>query len=224
MSLSDLPTDQMLIGGVWRDAADRLPLEDPSTGEAIGEIAACTPSDIDEAVAAAQAALDGAWGTLAAAERGRLLAALGRKVAEHAEALAVLESRDVGKPLTQARADARALARYLEFYGGAADKLHGETLPYLPGYTVFTLREPHGVTGHIIPWNYPMQIIGRSVVAALTVGNAAVLKPAEEACLTALAFARLAQDVGFPPGALNVAPGRGRRSARRWRAIQASVM
>ena len=86
---------------------------------------------------------------------------------------------DVGKPLRQARADALALARYLEFYGGAADKLMGETVPYQGGYTVFTLREPHGVTGHIIPWNYPMQIIGRSVVAALAVGNAAVLKRAE---------------------------------------------
>jgi aldehyde dehydrogenase (NAD+) len=123
--------------------------------------------------------------------------------------LARLEARDVGKPLAQARADARALARYLEFYGGAADKVHGETTPYLPGYTVYTLREPHGVTGHIVPWNYPMQIVGRSVGAALAMGNACVLKPAEDACQTALAFADLACRAGFPAGALNVVPGTG---------------
>jgi len=116
---------------------------------------------------------------------------------------------DVGKPLKQARADVIALARYMEFYAGACDKLHGETIPYLDGYTVYTLREPHGVTGHIIPWNYPMQIIGRSVGAALATGNAAVLKPAEEACLTALAFAEIARRAGLPDGALNVVPGLG---------------
>jgi hypothetical protein len=127
---------------------------------------------------------------MTAAERGRLLASMGRLVLEKADELARLEALDVGKPLRQAKADALALARYLEFYGGAADKLHGETIPYQQGYTVLTLREPHGVTGHIVPWNYPMQIIGRSVGAALAMGNATVLKPAEEACLTALAFAR----------------------------------
>jgi aldehyde dehydrogenase (NAD+) len=99
------------------------------------------------------------------------------------------------------------LARYLEFYGGAADKVHGETIPYAGGYTVFTLREPFGVTGHIIPWNYPMQIIGRSVIASLAAGNTAVVKPAEDASLTALAFARIAAEAGLPAGVLNIVPG-----------------
>jgi aldehyde dehydrogenase (NAD+) len=130
-------------------------------------------------------------------------------VLENTDALARLEAMDVGKPLSQARADVIALARYMEFYAGAVDKLHGATIPYLEGYTVYTLREPHGVTGHIVPWNYPMQIIGRSVGAALAVGNAVVLKPAEEACLTALAFAELARRAGLPAGALNVVPGLG---------------
>ena len=134
----------------------------------------------------------GVWGRLTAAERGRLLAAMGRKVFEQVDELARLEALDVGKPVKQGRADAIALASYLEFYGGAADKVHGQTIPFLNGYTALTLREPHGVTGHIVPWNYPMQIIGRSVGAALAMGNACVLKPAEEACLTALAFARSA--------------------------------
>ena len=110
------------------------------------------------------------------------------------------------------------LARYLEFYGGAADKVHGETIPYLDGYTVYTLRQPHGVTGHIVPWNYPMQMIGRSVGGALAMGNAAVLKPAEEACLTAIAFAAIAEEAGLPAGALNRRAGprrRGRRGADR---------
>ena len=128
---------------------------------------------------------------------------------DNVELLAALEVHDVGKPLKQARADAVALARYFEFYGGAADKVHGETLPFAAGYTALTLREPHGVTGHIVPWNYPMQIVGRSVGAALAMGNACVLKPAEEACLTVLAFARIALEAGLPPGALNVVPGLG---------------
>jgi aldehyde dehydrogenase (NAD+) len=115
----------------------------------------------------------------------------------------------VGKPLSQARADVRALARYLEFYGGAVNKLHGDTIPYLPGYTVFTRFEPHGVSGHIIPWNYPMQIIGRSVIAALAMGNAAVLKPAEAASYSSLAVAAIAHEAGLPPGALNVVTGFG---------------
>ncbi|MEL6427435.1 MAG: aldehyde dehydrogenase family protein, partial [Pseudomonadota bacterium] len=149
------------------------------------------------------------WGRMTAAERGRILARIGRMVEERTEALARIEAQDVGKPLTQARADATALARYMEFYGGAADKVHGATIPYQEGYTVLTLREPHGVTGHIVPWNYPMQIIGRSVGAALAMGNACVLKPAEDACLTALAFARIAEEAGLPPGALNVVPGLG---------------
>jgi aldehyde dehydrogenase (NAD+) len=199
-----------LIGGEWVSAAGgTLAAADPSDGSEIGRIARGGEGEIDAAVAAARAALAGDWGRASAAERGRALARLGRLVEERIEALAVLEARDVGKPLSQARADARALARYLEFYGGAADKLTGETIPYLAGYTVYTLREPHGVTGHIIPWNYPMQIVGRSVVAALAAGNACVLKPAEEASLTALAFAELAAPAGLPAGALNVVPGTG---------------
>ena len=146
---------------------------------------------------------------MTAVERGRILTRIGQAVLEHVETLALVEALDVGKPLKQARADALALARYMEFYGGAADKIHGETIPYQDGYTVYTLREPHGVTGHIIPWNYPMQIIGRSVGAALAMGNACVLKPAEDACLTALAFAAIAMEAGLPSGALNVVTGLG---------------
>ncbi|WP_425079950.1 aldehyde dehydrogenase family protein [Ruegeria denitrificans] len=200
-----------LIGGRWTRAAagDSLPLINPSDGTEICRIARGSEADIDAAVQAARSALNGDWGRKTALERGRILTRLGQLVLDRVDDLARLEAMDVGKPLTQARADAVALARYCEFYGGAADKVMGETIPYLDGYTVYTLREPHGVTGHIVPWNYPMQIIGRSVGAALAMGNACVLKPAEEACLTALAFAHLAQQAGLPAGALNVVPGLG---------------
>jgi aldehyde dehydrogenase (NAD+) len=211
--MSTVPFDShgVFIAGLWRpcSSGETLPLFNPSDGTLLAQIARGGQADIDAAVAAAQAALEGPWGQLSAAERGRLLQRMSAKVLEQADELARLEALDVGKPLKQGRADALALARYLEFYGGAADKVMGETLPFATGYTAFTLREPHGVTGHIVPWNYPMQIIGRSVGAALAMGNACVLKPAEEACLTALAFARIADAAGLPAGALNVVPGLG---------------
>ena len=109
----------------------------------------------------------------------------------------------------QARADAVALARYFEFYAGACDKLHGDTIPYQDGYSVLTWREAHGVTGHIVPWNYPMQIFGRSVGGALAAGNVCVVKPAEDACLSLLRVAELAAEVGFPAGAINIVTGFG---------------
>ena len=201
----------MFIGGRWRGCArgQALPLLNPSDGTPLASIARGSAADIDAAVTAAQAALAGDWGRLSAAERGRVLQRLSAAVLAQADELARLEALDVGKPLKQGRADALALARYLEFYGGAADKVMGQTIPFAAGYTAFTLREPHGVTGHIVPWNYPMQIIGRSVGAALAMGNACVLKPAEEACLSALAFARIAEQAGLPAGALNVVPGLG---------------
>jgi aldehyde dehydrogenase (NAD+) len=204
-------TTQVFIGGRWRaaDGQGLLPLINPSDGSTLAQIARGNSADIDAAVAAAQSALDGAWGQFSAVERGRVLLKMSALVLEQIDALARLEALDVGKPLKQGRADALALARYLDFYGGAADKVHGLTIPFANGYTALTLREPHGVTAHIVPWNYPMQIIGRSVGAALAMGNACVLKPAEEACLTALAFARIAEAAGMPAGALNVVPGLG---------------
>lgn len=186
-----------------------LPVIDPSDGLAFDEIQRSNERDIDAAVHAARECFEGPWSALSAAERGRLLMALSVKVAEHAEELTALEQRDCGKPTKQARADANALARYFEFYAGACDKLHGETLPYQAGYSVFTWREPHGVTGHVIPWNYPMQIFGRSVGGALAAGNCCVVKPSEDACLSLIRVAQLAAEVGFPAGAINIVTGYG---------------
>ena len=182
---------------------------DPSTGETFDQLARGNAHDIDQAVHSARMAYDGAWGALTAAERGRLLMKLAYKLQDHAHELALIESRDCGKPLKQAHADAAAVVRYFEFYAGAADKLMGHTIPYQNGYTVLTLREPHGVTGHIVPWNYPMQIFGRSVGGALAAGNACVVKPSEDACLSLLRIAELAAEVGFPAGALNIVTGYG---------------
>lgn len=198
-------------------SGESLPVVDPSDGSTFAQIARGDARDIDLAVKAARLAFDGdtgeaaagVWGRTSAVERGRLLRRWADLVLAHQEELANLESRDTGKPISQARADAVALARYFEFYAGATDKLHGQTIPYQHGYTVLTVREPHGVTGHIVPWNYPMQIFGRTVGGALAAGNACVVKPAEDACLSLLRAAELAAEAGFPPGVLNIVTGLG---------------
>lgn len=186
-----------------------LAVIDPSDGQPFDEIQRSNADDIDAAVHAARQCYNAVWQRMAPADRGRLLQRLSAKVLEHADELTALEQRDCGKPTKQARADTLALARYFEFYAGACDKLHGETLPYLDGYSVLTWREPHGVTGHVIPWNYPMQIFGRSVGGALAAGNVCVVKPAEDACLSLIRVAQLAAEVGFPSGALNIVTGYG---------------
>jgi aldehyde dehydrogenase (NAD+) len=128
---------------------------------------------------------------------------------EHEEELGEIESADCGKPIQQARTDARMLARYFEFYAGAADKLHGETIPYQEGFSVMTWREPLGVTAHIIPWNYPLQMTGRTMAPALAAGNATVMKPAEDACLSVVRVFELLEAAGFPAGAVNLVTGLG---------------
>jgi aldehyde dehydrogenase (NAD+) len=186
-----------------------IPVIDPSDGQSFDELQRSNAEDIDVAVNAARQCYERVWTKVSAAERGRLLMRLSAKVAEHVEELAALEQRDCGKPTKQAKADALALVRYFEFYAGACDKFTGDTLPYLDGYSVFTWREPHGVTGHVIPWNYPMQIFGRSVGGALAAGNVCVVKPSEDACLSLIRVAQLAAEVGFPPGAINIVTGYG---------------
>lgn len=202
---------QHFINGQWVAASngETLPVIDPSTGEVFDQLARGTAADIDKAVAAARAALDGPWGRMTATERGRILQKMGVLILAQAEELARLESRDTGKPITQARNDIVVAARYCEFYGASADKVHGQEIPYLNDFQVIVVREPYGVTAHILPWNYPAQMFGRSVVPALAMGNAAVLKPSEDACMTPLAFCRIAKEAGMPDGALNVVTGLG---------------
>lgn len=186
-----------------------LPVIDPADGQPYDTLERSNAVDIDLAVQSARHCFERTWSRTTAAERGRLLMKLSQLVAEHADQLAAIEQRDCGKPVSQAQADARALARYMEFYAGACDKLHGDTIPYLNGYSVLTWREPHGVTGHVVPWNYPMQIFGRCVGAALAAGNVCVVKPSEDACLSLLRVAELAVQAGFPAGCINIVTGYG---------------
>lgn len=202
----------VFIDNRWRPAQSgrTIPVVAPADGAVFSEIAAGDAADIDLAITAARKAFEeGPWSRMTALERGRLLMKLARLIEDRADELAELEARDTGKPMRLARGDIAALARYFEYYGAAADKLHGETIPFLDGYHVATVWEPLGVTGHIIPWNYPAQMTGRTLAPALAVGNAVVIKPAEEACLVPLKIGELAAEVGFPEGAINVVPGLG---------------
>ena len=207
-----LPRPLNLIDNRFVPAASGAEMDvlSPIDGPPFAAIPDSAAEDVDAAVASARHAFDaGEWGKLPAMERGRLMLKLSALILAHAEDLAQLETADNGKPIVQARADMLVAARYFEFYGGAADKVHGEVIPFMTGYNAEMRREPHGVTGHIIPWNYPAQMLGRSIAPALAMGNATVLKPAEDACLTALRIGELAVEAGFPAGALNIVTGRG---------------
>jgi aldehyde dehydrogenase (NAD+) len=196
-------------------SGETIPVLDPSDGQVFAQLARGNAEDMGKAVAAARKAADGgAWSRLAPVERGRLLHKLSDAILAHHDELTTLEIRDCGKPVKQAKADATACARYFEYYAGACDKFHGDTIPYTPGFAVMTFYEPHGVTGHIIPWNYPMQIFGRSVGGALAAGNACVVKPAEDACLSLLRIAEIATECGFPDGALNIVTGYGHEAGQ----------
>ncbi|MDE3077918.1 MAG: aldehyde dehydrogenase family protein, partial [Chloroflexota bacterium] len=152
---------------------------------------------------------NGPWTKMKPAERARLLWKLSGLIRRDAEDLARTESRDNGKPLRQARTDVEVAARYFEFYAGLADKLMGHTIPVAAGMPDYTVREPMGVSGHIVPWNYPIQIGARGAAPALAAGCCVVLKPSSEAPLTALRLGQLGIEAGFPAGAFNVVPGRG---------------
>jgi aldehyde dehydrogenase (NAD+) len=201
----------LLIGGEERPAAsgDRFETRDPATGEVIAEVAAADAADVDAAVGASRRAFDAGGDWHVPANRVAVLIRVALAIRERAEELAALESRDTGKPISQARADAAACARYFEFYAGAADKLDGRSIPLGPGFVDYTIREPWGVCAVIIPWNYPLQIAGRSVAAALAAGNAVVLKPAREAPLTCVELGRICAEAGVPAGWLNVLTGSG---------------
>ncbi len=181
---------------------------DPATGEVLATLSAGGGDQVDAAVAAARAALP-AWRDVAVLERSHLLTAFAARIRAEADDLADVECRDTGKPRSQAVVDVEQCAQYFEFAAGAIRVLHGEVIPTSPDNLAYTRREPHGVAAVIIPWNYPLQITGRTVSAAVATGNTVVLKPAEEAPLTPMMLARLAAEVGFPPGVLNVVPGRG---------------
>lgn len=182
----------------------------PSDGRAFAMIARGGEADVDLAVRTARRGFDeGSWPKTSATERGRVLMRMAELILRDREQLAQLEAMDVGKLYKSTFADVTVLARYFEFYAGAADKLGGEVIPLPTGFTAFTLREPLGVVGAILPWNSPTQMFGRTVSPALAMGNTVVIKPAEDACLTILHLARLLIEAGLPEDAINVVTGYG---------------
>ncbi|CAN5834020.1 aldehyde dehydrogenase family protein [soil metagenome] len=200
----------LYIAGARRPArsGERFEDRDPATGLPLTEVAAAGHEDVQAAIDAARAAQPG-WARVPPRERGALLTEVARRIRGVADDLARVESLDTGKPLSQARADVEVAAQYFAFYGGAADKVYGDTIPLDGDDFAVTFREPLGVVAQIIPWNYPLQIGARSLAVALLAGNATVLKPAEEAPLTPLALAELLAGAGLPPGVVNVVPGLG---------------
>jgi aldehyde dehydrogenase (NAD+) len=202
----------LIIDGQRVDASDggTFDVVDPSAGELLATVAKATKADVRRAVQSAHTALESkAWGGMAPAERGRIMMRIAQALRDRAEELATLESRDNGKPLKQARTDVQVAARYFEFFAGIADKIMGNTIPIGPGFLDYTVREPVGVSAHIVPWNYPIQIGARGVAPALAAGCTVVFKPSSEAPMTALRLGEIALACGLPPGVLNVVPGTG---------------
>ncbi|GAA4518053.1 aldehyde dehydrogenase family protein [Brevibacterium yomogidense] len=181
---------------------------DPSTGAVIGQVARSGVDEVDHAVQSAAKA-QREWRRSSPEQRSKLLVAAGALIRANREELARLESEDTGKPLTQAYADADVCARYFEFYGHTIEAYYGHQIPLADDMHVYTRREPYGVTGHIVAWNYPLQLIGRAAATSLATGNCAVAKPADETPRTTVRLAELIHEAGFPVGAFNVVVGLG---------------
>ena len=196
------------IDGQLIETPNTAAVLDPSSGKTIAQTADCGPEQIDLAVRAARRASP-QWRKVAVADRARILRRIGQLVERDREELAYLEALQTGKPLRQARRDAEITSRYFDFYASAVETHYGASIPLNADTLIYTQWEPHGVTAHVIPWNYPMQIFARTIAPALAMGNCCVLKPAEEAPLTALRLAALALEAGLPAGALSVVTGYG---------------
>lgn len=196
------------IGGDAVSTADTYDNIDPSTGQVLSTVSRCGAAEVERAVSAAEAARP-AWERRPAVERGRVLTRLAELILEHTDTLAMIESEDTGKPLSQATNDVTVCARYFEFYGHAIDTYYGDQIPLNNESLVYTKRVPFGVAGHIFAWNYPLQIMARAVAPALATGNASVAKPADETPRSAVYVARLAIEAGLPAGLFNVITGLG---------------
>jgi aldehyde dehydrogenase (NAD+) len=202
----------LFINNEWCPAASgqRFPVENPATEAVIAEVAAGDAADIDHAVSAAHACFEsGAWRGLSARKRGRLLARAADLLEARLDEFARLETAHNGKTLFESKIEISMTVNTLRYYGGWADKITGDTLPVEGPFLCYTLREPVGVVGAIVPWNFPLNIASWKFAPALAAGCTVILKPASETPLTALAFAELTLEAGFPPGAFNVVPGGG---------------
>ncbi len=205
-------TYQNYVNGQWVPASgnETFPVYDPSTEEVIAHVAAAGATDVDNAVKAARAAFNsGPWHAMSAADRGRILSKLAEKIRQNLPMLAELESRNNGKPIVEAEYDIADAATCFEYYGGLANKVMGNVLPVPANAVCFTMREPAGVAGQIIPWNYPLVMAAWKLGPALAAGCTCVLKPAEQTPLTMMEFASWFEEAGLPPGVVNVVNGIG---------------
>lgn len=203
---------QNFIGGHWRDGAggERIAVENPATGEQLAEVARATPADVDAAVGAARRCVeDRSLVGLKPADRGRYLVDMGRWIVDHRGEIAELLTLDSGKTLQESGWEVDGCAGYLEYYGGLAPMVEGSYIPVGDGIVDYAIPVPYGVSAHIIPWNYPLDIVGRGIGPAIATGNAVVVKSPELDPITVTYVARAAEEVGLPPGALNVIAGYG---------------
>src|ERR671938_2170142 len=210
---SDQPRKyKLFIDGQWVDAESgkTFTTPNPATGEPLAEVAEADKADVDKAVAAARRAFEGKWGKLSARDRGRLLYKLSQLIEERSKELAELETADNGKPIRESLyVDLPQVVENFEYFAGYATKIEGETIP-VPGQMFnYTLREPIGVCGQIIPWNFPLLMAAWKLAPALAAGNTVVLKPAEQTPVNAMELGRLIQEAGFPDGVVNIVPGYG---------------
>ena len=212
MSTTIVEQKHLLINNEWRPASSGKTMDviNPATEEAIAAVAAADSADVDAAVGAARAALEGPWGKMSARERGRLVSRMADRLMEKADEVARLETLHNGKPISESRnIEIPAAAECLEYYAGWADKVMGETIPVKGNHLTYTLREPIGVVAAIVPWNFPLLLAAWKVAPALACGNTVILKPASQTPLTAIALGEIAMEVGLPPGVLNVITGPG---------------
>src|SRR5258706_10557040 len=203
---------QLFIDGQFVDAESGKTFKspNPATGETFAEVAEAGSADVDKAVAAARKAFEGKWSKISARDRGRMIYKLSQLIETHAAELAELETMDNGKPIREATyIDLPGVVENFEYFAGWSTKIEGETIP-VPGPMLnYTLREPVGVCGQIIPWNFPLLMAAWKLAPALAAGNTVVLKPAQQTPVTALELAKLIQEAGFPEGVVNVVPGFG---------------
>ncbi|MFL6129178.1 MAG: aldehyde dehydrogenase family protein [Mycobacteriales bacterium] len=208
---------RLFIGGEFVDGVDggRIETRDPHDGSLLAEVAEAREADVDRAVAAATAAFE-RWSRTSAAQRGRLLFRLADLIEASSEELALLETRDTGHPIRDSRGlDVPRTVATFRYFGGMADKVQGSVVPVEPGFLNYVLREPLGVVGQVVPWNFPLMFTSWKLGPALAAGNTVVLKPAELTPLSSLRVAELVAEAGFPPGVVNVVPGYGPRAGQR---------
>jgi betaine-aldehyde dehydrogenase len=203
---------QLFIDGQWVDAESGKTFEtpNPATGQTLAEVAEADKADIDKAVNAARRAFEGKWSRMSARDRGRLIYKLSQLIEQNSKELAALETADNGKPIRESQyVDLPQTVENFEYFAGYATKIEGETIP-VPGQMFnYTLREPIGVCGQIIPWNFPLLMAAWKLAPALAAGNTIVLKPAEQTPVTAMELGKLIQEAGFPDGVVNIVPGYG---------------